>query len=229
MFFLYLFALGAQTIPLASRGDNSDWWSTLRPSAPDEEVNVLKREPAAYNFRILGIELDPDLLEKSAAKLGKATKVTRGDASLGREQACYVSAGNSEKVHLIFEQGEVLSSFYLFVRGADWDGSDQCVPSKLISANLATASGLHLGQTPSQVLAILGKPSVRRRDNLIWSFSVKKKTTPEDLKEARRHNPQMSDEDFHANYDFYDLGVGIDARFVHSRLVYLAISKAETT
>jgi hypothetical protein len=214
--------------PQGYTGDNSDWWSVLRTDDSDESMTFQKREPAASNFRILTISLGEDMFKQAAAKLGAAGKIQRGDAASGREQACYVSPGNSKLVHLIFEQGEVNYSFYLFADEPDWQGSEKCLPSQLISRGLSTASGLHLGQTPSEVRAVLGKPSVRRKNQFIYSFLVKKRTSVKDLKEARIHNPEMSDQEFHANYNFYDLTVGIDARFADSKLSFLAVSKAET-
>jgi hypothetical protein len=119
-------------------------------------------------------------------------------------------------------------SFYLFADGPDWEGGDRCVTSNEISRSLATASGLHLGQTPSQVVAILGKPTKASKYELIYSYSVSKKTSVEDLKKARRQNPDLSEKDLQQNYGFYDLNAGICARFEHSKLTYLAVSKSET-
>ena len=119
-------------------------------------------------------------------------------------------------------------TFYLFIGGAAWEGSDRCKASKAISIDTATASGLHLGQTPSQVIAILGSPTKGSKKELIYSFLVKKKTSAEDLKEARRLHPEMNEKDFLENYGTYDLGEEIRAKFVDSKLVYLAVLKVET-
>lgn len=209
-------------------GDNSDWWSGLRTLDSAEGITAQKRVPAVSNFRILNVSLDEDMFNKAAAKLGTTEKIQRGDAASGREQACYVSPGNTKQVHLIFEQGEVDYSFYLFLDGPDWQGSGKCLSSPLVSKKLSTASGLRLGQTSSEIMRVLGKPSVRRKNELIYSFLVKKRNSAKDLKEARIRHPEMSEQEFHANYDYYDLSVGIDARFVHSKLTFLAVSKAET-
>lgn len=180
------------------------------------------------SFRILGIGLNEKLFERAAAKLGSANIVQRGDASSGRSQACYVSVGDTDKVHLIFEEGEVSFTFYLFVGGLAWYGSDRCVPSNLIMKNVSTPAGLQLGQTPQQVIAILGKPSVQKKGELIYSVHVRKKTSLEDLKKLRRLYPQLSDKEFHENWDYYDLSEGIAAKFANGKLTYLSVSKAET-
>jgi hypothetical protein len=210
-------------------GDDSDWWSGLRSSVSVASFEPEKRELANSNFQILGINLDDKVLEQAAAKLGKTIMIQRGDASTGRLQACYVSTGSPDKVHLIFERGEVDDSFYLFSDGPDWDGSKNCLPSSSVSRNLMTASGLHLGQSPSEVIAILGKSTQRRPNELIYSFSVQKKTPARDLQRIRRQQPELSEKELRDDYGTYDLGVGVDAKFAHSRLIFLAVSKSETT
>jgi hypothetical protein len=167
---LWVFLVAASNLPLAAElvqtgppgytSDNSDWWSyTRRPEADDEAISQ-KRELPASNFQILGFKLNDETFGKATAKLGKATVVERGDASTGRSQICYASPGRLSKTYLIFEKGEVNDAFYLLNIGPDWKGSELCTESNLVTANLSTASGLHLGQTSAQVRAILGKPSV---------------------------------------------------------------------
>jgi hypothetical protein len=208
--------------------DNSDWWSISRTSDSDESIKTQERELARPNFQVLGVNLGETMFSRAPAKLGKATTIERGDASTGRRQVCYSSPGAQGKVYLIFEQDEVGYTFYLFAGGPAWEGADRCVASKAVSRSLATGSGLHLGQTPAQVIAILGKPTKRRENELVYSFLVRKKTSPQDLKEARERNPEMTEKDFQANYGCYDLGTGIEAKFVDSKLTYLAVSKVET-
>jgi hypothetical protein len=218
----------AQTGDTVRLYDNSDWWSISRGSDSDESIKTQERELARPNFQVLGVNLGETMFSRAAAKLGKATTIERGDASTGRRQVCYASPGTQGKVYLIFEGDEVGYTFYLFANGPAWEGADRCVASKAISRSLATASGLHLGQTPAQVTAILGKPTKRRENELIYSFSVRKKTSQQDLKEAKERNPEMSDKDFQETYGYYDLGAGVDAKFVDSKLTYLAVSKVES-
>jgi len=161
-------------------------------------------------------------------KMGKTTVVQRGDASTGRSQICYSSPGKEPKIYLIFEKGEVNDAFYLFTGGPDWNASDRCTDSNLIAETLSTRSGLHLGQTRAQVRTILGKPSLVSGDKMIYSLDAQKKTSVADLQNLRRQNPAISDDEFHKGYDFYTLGVYIEARFLTDKLVYLAISKTES-
>jgi hypothetical protein len=234
---LWVFLVAASILPVAAElvqtgppgytSDNSDWWSyTRRPEADDEAISQ-KRELPASNFQILGFKLNDETFGKATAKLGKATVVERGDASTGRSQICYASPGRQSKTYLIFEKGEVNDAFYLLNVGPDWKGSELCTESNLVTANLSTASGLHLGQTSAQVRAILGKPSVVADDKIIYSLGVEKKTSAADFENLKQRNPQLSQGELHRDYESYTLGVYIETRFLSGKLVYLAISKTE--
>jgi len=221
--------LVAQRPSATYRGDNSDWWSIVRGDGSIEHLKPQQRDLAASNFRILGVDLDDDdLLAKAAEILGTAGLVERGDASTGRHQACYVSPRNSEKVYLIFETGEVEQNFYVFSGRPSWNGIDRCVESNLVFRKTATQSGLQLGMTTDEVESILGKPTAFANDKLVYWNHLRKKTSAENLNKRRKQNPDMSDKDFHENYDYYDLTTYIEARFANSRLSYLAVSKSET-
>jgi hypothetical protein len=232
---LWVFTVATDVVPLAAETvqavppgytrDNSDWWSLTRS---DDEVVPREGDLQDSNFQILGFKLNDETFGKARAKLGKANIVERGDASAGRSQICYSSPGKKSKTYLIFEKGEVNDAFYLFSVGPDWKGSEQCSESNLVVANLSTASGLHLGQTSAQVRAILGRPSFTSDNKIIWFVSAEKKTPAADFENLKKRNPEMTGDELHRNYDFYTLGVYIEARFLSHKLVYLAISKTES-
>jgi hypothetical protein len=221
-------ATSKQTQPTVHLGDNSDWWSLTKENASDEAIEFQERDLPRSNFRILEIDLGNGLLDRAMQKLGVATTVERGDASTGRHQLCYVSSGQALKTYVIFETGEVNDAFYLFKGGAPWNGEDECLATKLVSIRSSTASGLHLGLTPSQVVAILGRPTRRNKGELGYAVHARKKTSPAELKEWRKQQSQMSDREFTDNYEFYDLSVGIVLKFVNSKLTYISISKSAT-
>ena len=212
------------------REDNSDWWSSYSGPAYQEAINAQpqEREIASSNFQVLGVELAESMFDQAAVKLGKGTLVERGDASTGRDQVCYVSAQGSEKVYLIFEQGEVEFGFYLFTGGPTWHGNDLCAPSNLVSRSTSTESGLHLGLTPAQTIAILGQPSYRRPNELIYSLHLLKKMPPELLDRLRQQHPELGDQELMKSYGEYDLWEGVHLKFVRSKLTYLTIGKSET-
>ena len=234
---LWVFVVAVTLLPLAAataqggppgyRSDNSDWWSYTRRPDADDGISQ-KRELPDSNFQILGLKLNDEIFGKASAKLGKATIVQRGDASTGRSQICYSSPGKRGKIYVIFEKGEVNDAFYLFSGGPDWQGSDLCIDSNLITSSLSTASGLRLGQTAAQVRGILGKPSKAADDKVVYSLGVEKKTSAADFENLKRWHPELSDDELHKDYGFYTLGVYIEARFVTGKLVYLGISKTES-
>lgn len=223
-------AIVAQTDQRLALKDDSDWWSDSRVRDAGYSVKTQERVPPDTTYQIAGIELSDDVFSDAAAKLGKVALVERdSESSYRRTQACYVSDDRSGRAFLIFETGDfpVSPSFYLFLDGAEWKGSELCRRSRLVSRSLATGSGLHLGQTPAQVIAILGKPSRQRGNELIYGFHAHRQKSAEELKKLRQSNPQLSDEDFHDWFAVYDLESGVHARFVDSKLTYLGVSKAE--
>jgi len=212
-----------------SANDDSDWWSILR--SPEEPIGgkFQQREIANANFRITGVFLRDYSLEAIERVMGVAPTTGRGDASTGREQACYVSSDAAHPTYLIFEQGEVNAAFYLFSETTPWNGRNLCVSSKRVSTNVRTNSGLHLAQTPEEVVKILGEPSERRGDALYYLLHVEKKTPPDQFARVRAQHPELSEKQLHDDYDRYDLTVFICAKFRRSSMVYLAVSVAETS
>lgn len=217
-----------QSAPRGHTRDNSDWWSYTGRFEADDETISQHREVPASNFQILGVKLNDETFSNAMIKVGKATVIERGDAAKGRSQVCYMSSANEEKIYLVFERGEVNDAFYVFRGGPDWNGSNLCLDSSLITEKLSTASGLRLGQTSAQVKSILGKPSLQSKERLVYSLGVQKRTSAENTQNMKRRNPQLTDEELHRNYDFYSLGVYIEARFATDKLVYLGISKTES-
>jgi hypothetical protein len=223
----------AQNAPPTNRGDNSDWWSLLREDVPRSPGKPETRSFSASNFEILGIAIREDdlfgigdFLGRATASIGEAPKIERGDAATGRSQLCYTSSQNPGSIYLIFEGGETDLSVYLFSKGPAWAGSEHCLKTSLVAPALKTTSGLHLGQTKDQVETLLGKPTASRNNALIYWGAVKRKISPKTLQDLQRENPQMNEKEFHDNFDSYNLSAFIEARFIDSKLAYLALSKS---
>ena len=207
--------------------ENSDWWSVIRENDSDEDLKPQDLDIDASNFRVLGITVGSDDLEAVQKKLGPAHVVTRGDASTGRSQICY--AGVDGRTYAAFEVGEVQYGFYLFDRGPKWLGQNECAKSNLVASTLKTNSGLHLGQTRTEVERILGKPTASRQNgDWVYFRQIRKKTSAANLRKAREYYSNLSDKEFHDNYDYFDLSVYIVARFSDGQLVYLGLSRSET-
>jgi hypothetical protein len=220
--------ISAQSSLNAYRSDNSDWWSILRAIENGREPAYRPgaSEPSPSNFEVLGLRLGYDkAFQHVVAKLGKSDEVERGDASTGRAQLCYTDA--DRQTYLIFEVGEVDLAFYIFRGGSSWDGRGRCARSDLVTPALRTASGLHLGQTKPEVEATLGTPTTALKDRLVYADMLQKRSSAADLAKLRAQNPNMSDKDFHENFDFYSLSTYIEVRFSHSRATYIVVSKSE--
>lgn len=214
-----------RSLPPGYMNDNSDWWSSAAGNSHTMRAKVQHRLLAAANFQILGIALGdshsgafPDVI----ARLGNAAITSRGDGAEGRDQICYVSSGNSEKVHLIFEKNETIDSLYLFSGGSDWTGSDRCARSDLISGSLGTDAGIHLGESRGEVEAVLGQPSGTYDKGMVYSIEGERTLSPEEYRTLHSHRPGSPDETL-----VWTIHVEIDARFENSKLIYFAVSRSE--
>lgn len=204
--------------------DNSDWWSMLRSADSDQGIPLQEREPPPGNLRILGIDLVKEgQTSQVPSKLGAATTVQRGDAATSRAQMCYACEPDRGDVHLVFEEGEVSKSYYLFEDGPHWNGESYCASSKAVSADLKNEAGLGLGETRAQVTALLGKPSLDRPDRLVYVFSLRKKTPAAEFEASRQTHPELSESELEENFGYYDLWIEIDVRFHGSKSSYIGI------
>jgi hypothetical protein len=225
-------SLWGQT-PSSVRSDDSDWWSTLAEFNNTDlfapQTHTQHRELDASTLQVATIKVDLGEIARAQAKLGRATIVSRGDAASGRTQACYVASDSD--THLVFEEdGEGFgAAFYLFNEGPSWHGSELCSQLPLASQGIQTANGLRLGLTPTQVEAVLGKPSTVSPDKLTYDFAVKKKTPKSELEEMRRREgAAMSEKDFLESYGFYYAASSVIAKFKAAKLVYLGVITSES-
>jgi hypothetical protein len=196
------------------------------PSFPTPKTKLLNKDIPAANFQIDGFNLRSVTFEQVASKFGNAKVVERGDASIGRRQACYVSIAEPV-IHLIFEYSEDQTTVYLFQNGADWKGSRFCVRSSQVSGSINTASGLRIGLSPSEVEAILGKPDLITGDRFIYDRLVERKFTQEAFDRFRKDHPEIPVKDARTEFDF-PLGLYIEVRFSDSKLSYLALAMTGT-
>ena len=137
-----------------------------------------KRRLAPQNSEVLGITLGESEFADLERILGSRT------ASDVREQegvlACYCSSGD-ERTVLQFDTwiGTVVE--FHFFKGSRQLVS-RCTKSKLISDSLATSSGLRLGMSRAQVIALLGTPAKNGEDRLRYELDYNRPPTPEELK-----------------------------------------------
>ena len=226
--FAFSFLLSAQdtsnTVRLA---DQSDWWSVLNENFYWPIEKPAGDELRADNFEIAGMKLDRDPSFRNVKnKFGRTVTASRGSTSSARQQVCYLSQQNPP-VRLIFEEGDLSLSFYLVAGGQGWNGQALCAESPQVSENLRTKSGLGLGISPVDVVKILGKADVSNPDRLVYEREIEHETPNEKLTELRKEHSEMSEKDFHDNYDSYEVELYIEARFTSGKLSYLAVSKTE--
>lgn len=204
--------------------DNSDWWSAANAAPAAQKTTPQKRKIPDKNLEIQSVVLGEDMFSQAATEFGSVRPVIRGETANFREQACYALPAH---VYLSFEHTEVNDSFYLFAGGAPWKGQDCCVPAARAPLSVASGSGLHIGQTPEQVIAILGPPSERTPDQLLYVLQSKRPATAEELAALEKQRPAPVDAQAQKAVEF-DVSVTIVAKFVRTELSYLAVSKAES-
>ena len=207
--------------------DQSDWWSVLNENFYWPIEKPRGDELSADNFEIAGMKLDRDPSFRSVkSRFGRTVTASRGATSSARQQVCYLSA-EAPPTRLIFEEGDLSLNFYLVAGGQGWNGQVLCAESPQVSANLRTKSGLGLGISTAEVVKILGKADISNPDRLVYEREIEQPTPNDKLTELRKEHSEMSDKDFHDNYDSYEQELYIEARFTNGKLSYLAVSKTE--
>jgi hypothetical protein len=227
---IFPFLLSAQDLSTEVRlADRSDWWSTLNDNFFWPIDRPTSDELNADNFEIVGLKLEEHDPSFRAVKgrFGRAVSASRGDATSARHQICYVS-DRKPPVRLIFEEGDLNLAFYLFEGGLAWNGQALCAESSQVTSSLRTKSGLGLGMSPAEVEAVLGKADISNPTKLVYQREVEKRTPDDKLAALRLEHSELSDKDFHDNYDSYDVELYIEARFTDGKLTYLAVSRAES-
>jgi hypothetical protein len=210
--------------------DNSDWWTFYAMGSSLEGVTPQHRTIALESLAIAGVTLTEQMPGQIDSTFGKAAWVTRGEDSSERHQACYISAEDGAPTYLIFEDGiESNTSFYLFRGGPAWKGGDLCVRSTAVTGSLATPSGIHLGQSMDQVIAILGAPSKQTDTELRYILDQRVKLSDKQLNAIRTAAPAVVQSDFdkwaadHPTFEFLEL---LTARFDDNGLKYFSVTAA---
>jgi hypothetical protein len=133
---------------------------------------------AAGTFQVLGITLGTSEVSDLDRVLGRAP--FRATADNEGTISCYRSPGNARTVLEFFAWGGTIVEFHFF------QGSPQtvnrCANSRLVSSSLATASGLRLGMSRRQIMALLGAPTRTREDRFIYESTYDRPPTPEEVK-----------------------------------------------
>jgi hypothetical protein len=177
---------------------------TFAEDESGHKFRVQHGELAKENFQIAGLDLTlyGEILDQAFRVLGKTPTIATGDASTADERACYMPEDLSDNTRLYVHRGEVDSEFVLSSGVPASERKLPCLRTSKVSRLIATGAGLRLGQTPEQVIAIIGLPTRRIRNArdgsefMEYSFeSARKKLTQREIERIRRANPQFYDTD----------------------------------
>jgi hypothetical protein len=217
--------------------DKSD---TFERDENGKKFRVQHHEIAKTNFQIAGVDLaaKEEVLTQSARTLGRVETVATGDGAAFLERACYRPTEENDSTRLIFIRGEVSPFFILSSENSAWRWKTPCRRSTKITRSVATASGLHLGQTQEQVIAIIGLPTRFSRNMknggvyLIYEHEVKKKMSSSELapylRDALIQYPNLDQETWIKNYGYYSLWESIHAKFINNAMTNIEVWWSET-
>jgi hypothetical protein len=142
------------------------------------------------NRVLLNLELGKSSFEEVTAILGKTRYFQYEDA----DAICYRSK-TPDHVFVLFASGVAGEHTYLTdftisassIRNVD---SGKCAPSEQIARHLATLSGLRLGLSVKEIENILGKPSERHGNTLIYESVEPVKMTDDERRYFQKTFPQ---------------------------------------
>lgn len=236
-----LFILLGVPIPIVISQEKPEIAPSQKSDSYAEDENghkfrVQHGELAPTNFQIAGVDLarEGEILDQAARILGPVTTRATGDASTGDERACYRPTDKTDKTRLYFHRGEVSPWFVLSLGTPASETLDVCRPSSRVTKDIATSSGLHLGQTEERVIAILGLPTRSShsaktgRDLIVYEYQTQKKNSPSYLAWARKTDPGKSEQYYLNDYGFYSLWESIKATFANQALTELEVDWSAT-
>jgi hypothetical protein len=204
--------------------DASDWWSVLNEFHSRTVLKLRLPTPGAH-LKILGVGIGENQFQELAELLGEAPVISRGETDSSRNQVCYMSTDENERVYVTFEEGPVSHAFYLFRSRKPWAGAEYCVATKEISPGLEADSGVHLGQSQREVLAILGPPSLIDEDRLVFNRGTLEHTPADQLQEFQRRMPGLTEQQVKELFGTFNRTVFMEARFLDRKLSYLAVAE----
>lgn len=152
--------------------DDSDWWSLSSiHNEYKQDGKTLWQQPSPLVLNIAGITLGPGMEKQAEAKLGNATYLERHSGGSIRESICYRSDKEPPTAYLVFELGRASHAFYLMAGDAPpWGDMGLCVKTPIVTKTLSTPTGLHLGLTREQLIAMLGQPSAQHPTSMMWKY-----------------------------------------------------------
>jgi hypothetical protein len=128
---------------------------------------------------LLGIRLNTDPSNLFVYALGPSFGHGAGDAHSGWNWQCWAAA-NGDGTVLVVGGGELVDEFEVLGREMPFPARPRCARSRLVSRKLATANGLRIGISRSDVEAKVGAPSRAGKRWLQRTCNSRKPMTDED-------------------------------------------------
>jgi hypothetical protein len=167
------------------------------------------------NFEVLGIRLGGSEIGDVERILGPAP--VRQAIHIEEASRCYASRANDWTI-LEFDNWLTNVVEFRIYQGSP-QSINQCAKSSLVSNSLSTASGLKLGMSRREVVALLGPPSKMEGDDLIYESSSDRPPTPEEVK---RFN-----DGFSTPPSLINIYERIDLEIRRSKLVRVDVARGE--
>jgi hypothetical protein len=169
----------------------------------------------ARNFEILGITLGKSEDAELTPILGPAAAQAIDPEESVR---CYVSTGRD---HTILEFVDWLGTLveFRFFPGTS-RATSRCASTSRVSDVLATGSGLKLGMSRTEVVALLGRPTKVQRDDYVYLSAYDQPLTAEEERRA--------ESSYHTPPDAIEVYERIELKFTGPRVTLVDIVRNET-
>lgn len=206
------------------------WFSATPTQTPTEEApecnkqGIGKVQLTQQDTTILGLTIGSTSLKDVQAKLGQTEFLPRNESS--PNTVCYVSP--TDGTVLSFGAGAMggfvdVTEFSLWSREARFPNVKACLPSKLISSNLSTLSGIKLGLSLQQLNTIVDAVPTTKHAEAHYELSCREKMTPEEIKRFKTaNNWDVSDN------PFFDVTSFVEAQFSDSKASRIYVAKIES-
>jgi hypothetical protein len=185
--------------------------------------------PRAFRS-IAGVELNRDSARSIQAKLGSTPTQRIGSGHDTYLVWCYqAQVGDSiATVELMSDESDMGTRGHALniirLRSSKTNLSDKC--GKLPSdASLATSGGLRLGLRRADVERILGTPTRRSGDSLVYDFVAKEYMAPSSAEYKAWNTPKYRKECFAGGPPFANVGATAIVRFANDRTIEIRLER----
>lgn len=200
---------------------------TLHDNEPECDVKSPRKvEIASGDTTILGFTIGHSSLKDIQLKLGRASVIRASKEEESDVSICYISP--TDGTVLAFYSGPMggwtdMTWFALWSREAEFAGRSRCAHSELVSHNLATASGIHLGLTKAELEKIEGTPTRATSTRYIYDYLCRRKMTEEEIEGFKTAN------NWDVNKDpYFDRGSWLHAWYAGTRISRIEVGEIES-